>query len=98
MLSLRMLPPQGRLSGKLFVNCQYSLNIFSVSRAINGPGCQMVGPTDDDNVCEFTWLMDCDYKGWMPQSVLDIAMPVAQTQFIECIRKLGAKMKSEGKF
>jgi len=69
-----------------------------IVRAINGPGCQMVGPTDDDNVCEFTWLMDCDYKGWMPQSVLDIAMPVAQTQFIECVRKLAAKMKSEGKF
>merc|ERR1711893_583309 len=24
-----------------------------IVRAINGPGCQMVGPTDDDNVCEF---------------------------------------------
>ena len=34
----------------------------------------------------------------MPQSVLDIAMPVAQTQFIDCVRKLAAKYKSEGKF
>ena len=37
-------------------------------------------------------------QGWMPQSVLDIAMPVAQTQFIDCVRKLAAKYKSEGKF
>ena len=34
----------------------------------------------------------------MPQSVLDIAMPVAQVQFIECIRKLAEKNKKEGKF
>jgi len=69
-----------------------------IVRAINGPGCQMVSPTGEANVCEFVWLMDCDYKGWMPQSVLDIAMPIAQTQFIECIRKLAEKLKSEGKF
>jgi len=42
--------------------------------------------------------MDCDYKGWMPQSILDVAMPVAQTQFLENIRKLAEKLKSEGKF
>ena len=86
-----------------------------IVRAVNGAGCQMVSPTEDPNVCEFVWLMDCDYKvrekhshllcftrvfiqGWMPQSVLDIAMPIAQTQFIECLRKLAEKLKKEGKF
>lgn len=73
-------------------------NSNKIVRAINGPGCQMVATTGDDKVCEFVWLMDCDYKGWMPQSVLDIAMPIAQTQFIECVRKLAEKLKSEGKF
>ena len=29
----------------------------------------------------------------MPQSVLDIAMPVAQTQFIECLRLGFLKLK-----
>ena len=32
------------------------------------------------------------------QSVLDIAMPIAQTQFIDCVRKLGQKLKDEAKF
>merc|ERR1712062_637056 len=59
---------------------------------------KIVSPTSDRAVCHFTWLMDCDYKGWMPQSILDVAMPVAQTQLIENIRKLAEKLKSEGKF
>merc|ERR1712045_100902 len=42
-----------------------------IVRAHNGPGCQMVIPTSDSQVCDFLWLMDCDYKGWMPQSILD---------------------------
>jgi len=70
-----------------------------IVRAINGPGCQMIAPVaDDPNSSTFIWLMDCDYKGWMPQSVLDIAMPIAQTQFIECLKKLAQKLKEEGKF
>ena len=32
------------------------------------------------------------------QSVLDIAMPIAQTQFIDCLKKLAQKLKDEGKF
>jgi len=70
-----------------------------IVRAINGPGCQMVMPVaDEEDYCEVIWVMDCDYKGWMPQSVLDIAMPIAQTQFIESVRKLAVKLKEEGKF
>ena len=38
------------------------INWFSIYRAINGAGCQMVSPTGEANVCEFVWLMDCDYK------------------------------------
>merc|ERR1712032_435506 len=70
-----------------------------IVRAINGPGCQMIAPVaGDPNSSTFIWLMYCDYKGWMPQSVLDIAMPIAQTQFIECLKKLAQKLKDEGKF
>lgn len=57
-------------------------------RAINGPGCQMVLPVEGNkDMAEFMWYMDCEYKGWIPQSILDVAMPIAQTQFIDCIRK-----------
>jgi len=69
-----------------------------IVRAVNGPGCQMVSPTENPSVVELLWLMDCDYKGWMPQRVLDIAMPIAQTQFIDCVRDLAKKLKTEGKF
>ena len=33
-----------------------------IVRAHNGPGCQMVTPTSDRQLCDFLWLMDCDYK------------------------------------
>ena len=35
-----------------------------IVRAVNGAGCQMVSPTEDPNVVELLWLMDCDYKVW----------------------------------
>ena len=33
-----------------------------IVRAVNGPGCQMVRPGSEENVCHVVWLMDCDYK------------------------------------
>jgi len=70
-----------------------------IVRAINGPGCQMVKPCPEEpNSCIFVWLMDCEYKGMMLQSILDIALPIAQTSFVECIKKLGTKLKDEGRF
>jgi len=70
-----------------------------IVRAHNGPGCNTVSPVaGDDNSCIFVWVMDCDFKGWMPQSVVDISMPIAQTQFIESVRALAKKLKAEGKF
>ena len=33
-----------------------------IVRAVNGPGCQTVTPGEEENVCQFLWLMDCDYK------------------------------------
>ena len=34
--------------------------------------------------------MDCDYKGMIPSSIIEIAMPSAQLQMIDCINKLSA--------
>jgi hypothetical protein len=47
---------------------------------------------NDPNSCEFIWLMDCEYKGWIPGSILEIAMPMAQLQFVDCVRKLAQKL------
>ena len=46
--------------------------------------------TDIVRRCKFVWLMDCDYKGMIPGSVVDIVMPSAQLQMIDCINKLAA--------
>ena len=58
-------------------------------RAVHGPGCQMVQPVEGKpGKSNFIWLMDCDYKGMVPSSIIEIAMPSAQLQMIECIKKL----------
>lgn len=60
-----------------------------IVRAWNGPGGQMVKPIPGEpNKCELYWLMDCEYNGMIPSSVLSLAMPLAQLQFIECVRGL----------
>ena len=61
-----------------------------IVRAVNGPGCQMVSPTENPSVVELLWLMDCDYRGMIPTSIIEIAMPSAQLQMIGCINKLGS--------
>jgi len=62
-----------------------------IVRAVNGPGCQMVETVPGEpGKSKFIWLMDCDYKGMIPSSVINIAMPSAQLQMIECIKKLTA--------
>lgn len=60
-----------------------------IVRAWNGPGGQMVKPIPGEaNKCELYWLMDCEYNGMIPASVLSLAMPLAQLQFVECVRGL----------
>merc|ERR1712183_961847 len=62
-----------------------------IVRAVNGPGCQMVKSVDGESgKSKFIWLMDCDYKGMIPSSVIEIAMPSAQLQMIDCVSKLAA--------
>ena len=68
-----------------------------IVRAINGPGLQMVTPLDDQS-CEIIWLMDCEYKGMMLQRIVDVAMPLAQTSYVECVKELAVNLKNEGKF
>ena len=58
-------------------------------RTVHGPGCQIVQPVvGEPGKSKFIWLMDCDYKGMIPSSIIEIAMPSAQLQMIECIKKL----------
>jgi len=58
-----------------------------VVRAWNGPTGTVVKPLPDGK-CEFRWLMDCEYKGWIPTSILEMALPLAQMQYIDCVRDM----------
>lgn len=60
-----------------------------IVRAWNHPGGQLVRSiSGSPNKCEFTWLMNCEFRGWIPGSILEIAMPQAQIQFVACVREL----------
>ena len=50
--------------------------------------CRTKSLTWIDFQCEFTWLMNCEFRGWIPGSILEIAMPQAQIQFVACVREL----------
>merc|ERR1719154_767753 len=66
-----------------------------VVRAVNGPGLMMVTPEQESDWCEIIWLMDCQYNGMMMQKILDMALPIAQTSYMECLRNLAADLKSQ---
>ena len=58
-------------------------------RAVHGPSCQVISPVPGQpRASHYTWLMDCDYRGMMPSSILNIAMPIAQTKMVESINSL----------
>ena len=49
----------------------------NVVRAWNNPGGQVVkpDPNGDENKCEFMWLMNIEFKGMLPSSITEMAMP-----------------------
>ena len=58
-------------------------------RAWNYPGGLMVKPIPNEpNKSEFHWLIDCDLKGWLPASMVSMAMPFMQMQYVTSIREL----------
>merc|ERR1711953_106689 len=64
-----------------------------VVRGWNHPGGTMVKPASDPNKCELTWLMNCEFRGSMPDAIAEIAMPIAQTQFVGHVEKLAKTLK-----
>ncbi len=37
-----------------------------------------VGSCEHDQRCSFQWLLDCDFGGWVPRTIVEMAMPFAQ--------------------
>ena len=63
-------------------------------RAIHGPSCQVIAVVPGDpHSSHYTWLMDCDYRGMMPSSILNVAMPIAQTKMVNSINGLSVGIK-----
>ena len=79
-----------KIIGGLSLTLSDKPEVAGVVRAVHGPGMQMVEDIGETDRCRFVWLMDCDYRGMIPTSIIEIAMPSAQLQMIGCINKLGS--------
>lgn len=79
-----------KIIGGLSLTLSDQPEVAGVVRAVHGPGMQMVEDIGETDSCRFVWLMDCDYRGMIPTSIIEIAMPNAQLQMIGCINKLGS--------
>merc|ERR1711936_1411774 len=78
-----------KIIGGLSVTVEDQPEVKGVVRATHGPGLQIVEDTGEADRCKFVWLMDCDYRGMIPTSIIEVAIPSAQLQMIGCINKLG---------
>jgi hypothetical protein len=59
-------------------------------RAWHGPSCQIISPVDGvPDKSSYTWLMDCEYRGMIPGSIINIALPRAQLMMVQSINSLG---------
>ena len=74
--------------GGLSVDCDEAPSPGGRVRAVHGPSCQIIEAADGGRRSRYTWLMDCDYRGMMPASIINIAMPVAQMRMVESINNL----------
>merc|ERR1719474_1342533 len=79
----------GVVMGGMSVEVAEQPEVKGKVRAVHGPGCQSVRAVPGEpGKSKFLWLMDCDYKGMVPNSIIEIAMPSAQLQMIDCIKKI----------
>ncbi|XP_014208412.1 steroidogenic acute regulatory protein-like [Copidosoma floridanum] len=55
-------------------------------RGENGVGCYAARALDDET-CEFVWLVNTHLKGWVPQKMVDMFMPIGMIEFIVSLRQ-----------
>ncbi|KAF7204257.1 steroidogenic acute regulatory protein, mitochondrial [Nothobranchius furzeri] len=55
-------------------------------RAEDGPTCIIIKPLDATK-SSFTWLLNMDVKGWLPKSIVNQALPRAQLDFTQHLRR-----------
>ncbi|CAF1394559.1 unnamed protein product [Adineta steineri] len=59
-------------------------------RGENGPTAYIVEKIDD-TTCKFTWLLNVDLKGWLPQYLINSSLASAQLTLIESLRNYLSK-------
>ncbi|XP_016370424.1 steroidogenic acute regulatory protein, mitochondrial [Sinocyclocheilus rhinocerous] len=65
-------------------------------RAEDGPTCIILQPLQDrPERSRFIWLLNMDVKGWLPQSLVNKALPRAQADFTKHLRRRLAAQNSE---
>uniref|UniRef100_A0A8C1JR01 START domain-containing protein 1 n=1 Tax=Cyprinus carpio TaxID=7962 RepID=A0A8C1JR01_CYPCA len=65
-------------------------------RAEDGPTCIILHPLQDrPDRSRFIWLLNIDVKGWLPQSLVNKALPRAQADFTKHLRRRLAAQNSE---
>lgn len=63
-------------------------NRRNVVRAENNLSCWAAEKIpNDDNICRFTWIINTNLKGWIPQKIVDKSMSTALTDFMSYVRK-----------
>lgn len=62
--------------------------MFSL-RGENGAGCWAAEELSDEytNKCRFTWILNTNLKGWLPQTVVERSMSTALIDFMTYLRK-----------
>ena len=82
--------------------CSISLDSHPASpdyvRAWQYPTGMVVRPTNtsstSSNLTEFSWILQCDFSGSLPPSLLNLAMPYAIKLFVNSLRKRAKHIQS----
>ncbi|XP_050447954.1 steroidogenic acute regulatory protein-like [Cataglyphis hispanica] len=62
----------------------------NITRGENGISCfatEELSDEEDINKCRFTWILNTNLKGWIPQTVVERAMSTSLIDFITYLRK-----------
>ncbi|XP_066603973.1 steroidogenic acute regulatory protein-like isoform X2 [Prorops nasuta] len=78
-----------------YMSSGVSVNLASVPsrkhvvRGENGVGCWAAEDVmDGDNrKCVFTWVLNTNLKGWIPQRMVDMTMATGLAEYLACLRK-----------
>lgn len=54
-------------------------------RAENGPTAYVIEKLDD-TTCRFTWILNVNLKGWLPQYIINSSLSGVQLGFVEALR------------